>query len=146
MLVFGDNLGNNAGTVNFITRLKYEGNDKNLGYFIYGLEYEKAFLISSSYTRYGAFSGYTFTDVFRNYNFQIAPSLGIGNIQREGNNLVSWSASLQLEYFLSDAVKLSFLNQITERTDLKFLYGKVKYRYSFFLGIEIRLFKLKPKD
>ncbi|QTD38264.1 hypothetical protein JL193_02890 [Polaribacter batillariae] len=145
LLTLGDNLGNKAGTINFVARLKYESTDKNLGYFIHGLEYEHAFL-SSSFIRYGAFSGYTFIDIFGDYNFQLTPSLGIGNIYREKNNLFSWSASLQAEYFLSDAVRLSFLNQITERTDLKFLYGKVKYRYSFFIGIEIRLFKFKTKD
>ncbi|QOD61587.1 hypothetical protein H9I45_03820 [Polaribacter haliotis] len=144
LFAFGDNLGNNAGTVNFVARLKYESNDKKLGYFIYGLEYEKAFL-TSSYTRYGAFLGYTFIDVFGDYNFQLTPNLGIGNIHREGTNLCSWSTSLQVEYFLNDTLKLSFLNQITERTDLGFLYGKVKYRYSFFFGIEIRLFKFKSK-
>lgn len=141
LLAFGDELGNRAGTLNFIARVKYEAEDHKLGYFIHGIEYEKA-LLSDHYSRYGAFTGYTFMDVFDNYNFHVTPSIGIGFINRKQNNLLSWSGSLQLEYFISDKVRLSFLNQLTQRTDLKLLYDDLKYRYSFFIGVEVRLFKL----
>ncbi|TMM32121.1 hypothetical protein FDT66_01255 [Polaribacter aestuariivivens] len=144
LLAIGDNRGNDAGTINFVARIKYEGKDNSLGYFVYGLEYENAFL-TTKYTRYAAFTGFTFMDIFNDYNLQVTPSVGIGNIHRENTNLLSFSASLQLEYFLSERVRLSFLNQITERSDLEFLYGKLEYRYSFFFGIEIQLFKFKPK-
>lgn len=141
LLAFGDQLGNKAGTLNFISRASYEGNDYNLGYFVYGAEYEKAFL-DSHYSRLGVFTGFTFMDVFKNYNFHVTPSFGIGFINREQQKFFSWSASLQLQYFISDSVRLSILNQATQRTDLKFLYGELKYRYSFFLGVEIQLFNL----
>jgi hypothetical protein len=141
LLAFGDELGNRAGTLNFIGRVKYEASENNIGYMMYGLEYEKA-LLATQYSRFGAFSGFTFMDVFNNFNFHLTPSGGIGVINREGKNLFSLSASLQLEYFISNRIRLSVLNQITQRTDLKYLYDDLKYRYSLFVGIEIRLFQL----
>ncbi|WP_299670132.1 hypothetical protein [uncultured Polaribacter sp.] len=145
LLVFGDNLGNRAGTLNFIARVKHEGEDNSLGFLIYGLEFEKAFL-STQYTRFGAFTGFTFMDVFNDYNFHITPSIGTGFINREQKNLFSWSGSVQFEYFLSDTVRLSFLNQITQRTDLEYLYNDLAYRWSFFLGIEMQLFKINQNN
>ena len=142
LLAFGDQLGNRAGTLNFIARLKYEGDDYKLGYLTYGLDYEKA-LLSDQYSRYGAFAGFTFMDVFDSYNLHLTPSFGIGFINRKEHNLFSWSAALELQYFISDKIRLSALNQLTQRTDLKVLYDDLKYRYSFFIGVEIRLFDLK---
>jgi hypothetical protein len=142
LLAFGDELGNRAGTLNFIARIKYEAEDHKFGYFIYGLEYEKAFL-SDYYSRYGAFTGYTFMDVFDNYNLHATPSVGIGLINRKQHNILSWSASLELEYFISNNLRISVLNQITERTDLKMLYDDLQYRYSFFIGLEVKLFDMK---
>ena len=142
LLAFGDQLGNRAGTLNFITRLKYETKDNYYGYMIYGLEFEKAFL-TEQYSRYGGFTGFTFMDVFNDYNFHVTPSIGAGFINRTNVNIFSFEASLELEYFLSDKVRLSFLNQVTQRTDLKLLYNDLKYRYSFFVGIQYRIFEFK---
>jgi hypothetical protein len=107
---------------------------------VYGLEYEKAFL-TEHYSRYGAFSGFTFMDVFNDYNFHVTPSIGAGFINRPAINVFSFEASLELEYFLSDKIRISFLNQVTQRTDLKFLYDDLKYRYSFFIGVQFRIFE-----
>ncbi|TXD49378.1 hypothetical protein [Polaribacter sp. IC073] len=141
LLVFGDQLGNRAGTLDLIARVKYEAKDRPLGFVIYGLEYEKA-LLADPYTRLGSFAGFTFMDIFNDYNFHATSSLGAGFINRKEHTLFSWSASIQLDYFITSSLKISVLNQLTERTDLKVLYGDLKYRYSLFVGLEIRLFGL----
>ncbi|WP_439127648.1 hypothetical protein [Polaribacter sp.] len=142
LLAFGDQLGNKAGTLNFMARLKYEAEDKELGFFVGGLEFEKA-LLKQHYSRFGGYGGFTFMDVFNDFNFQITPTIGAGFIQRYQKNLFSWSGSVQFEYLINNSLKLSFINQITERTDLEYMYKDLKYRYSFFIGLEIRLFQLK---
>ncbi|AUC84180.1 hypothetical protein CW731_02195 [Polaribacter sp. ALD11] len=144
LLVFGDQLGNRAGTLDLIARVKYEGKDHKLGYIVYGLEYEKA-LLADEYSRVGGFAGFTFMDIFNDYNLHVTPSLGAGYINRKQQNLFSWSAALQLDYYISNNIKLSVLNQITERTDLEMLYDDLKYRYSLFIGIEIKIFEFKKR-
>mgnify|MGYP000403885569 FL=1 len=144
LLAFGDDLGNKAGTLNFLVRAKHELKENNLGYVIYGLEIENARL-KDQYTRLGAFAGFTFMDVFDNYNLHATPSIGAGYINRQNKNLFSWSAALQLDYFISDTVRLSVLNQLTQRTDLEYIYDDLTYRYSFFVGIEVKIFDLKKK-
>ena len=142
LLAFGDHLGNKSGTLNFMARLKYEADDKEIGFFVGGLEFEKA-LLKQQYSRFGAYGGFTFMDVFNDYNFHITPTIGVGFIHRYQENLLSWSGSVQFEYFISNSLRINFINQITERSDLEFMYDDLKYRYSFFIGLEIRLFQLK---
>lgn len=144
LLIWGDELGNRAGTLNYNFRLKHETQDKKYGYFMYGLEFEQA-LLDDIYTRFGAFGGFSFMEVLDDYNFHVTPSIGAGIINRTGKNLFSLSAGLQFEYFLGDRFRLSVLNQITQRTDLEYLYDDLKYRYSFFIGFEYTLFELKRK-
>ncbi|MDX6745845.1 hypothetical protein SHK09_03495 [Polaribacter sp. PL03] len=144
LLVFGDKIGNDAGTLNYIIRTKYEAREQKIGYFIHGLEYEKA-MLKDQYSRFGGFTGFTFTTLFDSKNIHITPTIGAGSIHRTGKNMFSWSASLQIEYLISNRVRISALNQITQRTDLKLLYNDLQHRYSFFIGLEVNLFKIKKR-
>ncbi len=139
-MAFGDKLGNKAGTLDIITRIKYESKSKKLGFFVFGAEFEKA-NIKESYSRYGVFVGYSFKPFLNDTNFFIEPSLGYGYIHRKNVNLNSWSASLQTAYKLSERIKLSSIIQFTERTDLEMLYSKKEIRYSFFIGLEFNLIR-----
>ena len=141
LLAFGDDLGNKAGTLDVLARLKYQRPQKQLGYLIYLLEFEKA-NINIDFTRYGIATGYTFNNLFSNdINFEVTPTLGLGSISRKGMSSFSWSGSLGFAYKLSKKVKLSSLLQFTSRSDLKKLYNDDEIRYSFFLGIEVNLFR-----
>ncbi|WP_036822007.1 hypothetical protein [Polaribacter sp. Hel1_85] len=140
MLVTGDKLGNGAGTLNIITRLKYENDQLNLGYFNYGVEFERA-NIAHGFTRYGAIFGFTFNRITNNPNFQVTTLLGLGNISRKKHNTYSWSGSLEFNYSINKHLKISALNQLTERTDLGRMHSKNVNRYSFFIGLEINLYK-----
>ncbi|ARV05448.1 hypothetical protein BTO04_01510 [Polaribacter sp. SA4-10] len=142
LMAFGDNLGNRAGTIDIITRLEYESKEKKLGFFVFGLEYERA-LIAKGYTRYGAIFGYTFNNQLSDPKLYLTPAIGIGNIARDDNNTLSFSGSLQLAYKLGNRIKLSSIVQFTERTDLEKMYGKKEIRFSLFFGLEINLFKIK---
>lgn len=142
LMAFGDGLGNRAGTIDFITRLEYEGKEKKTGFFVFGLEHERA-LIAKGYTRYGGIFGYTFNNQLSDPKLYLTPAIGIGNIARDGNNTSSFSGSLQLAYKLGNRVKLSSLIQFTERTDLEKMYGEKEIRFSLFFGVEIKLFKIK---
>lgn len=142
LLALGDDLGNRAGTFNFLGRLKYESQAGKIGYYVFGTEYEEA-ILSTKYSRLGGFLGYSFMDVFNNYNIHITPTIGYGKIFRAGTNLNSWSGAVEFQYFINDKIRVSLLNQVTQRTDLEFLYDDLKYRYSFFLGVEFKLFTPK---
>ncbi|MEO9571594.1 MAG: hypothetical protein ABJH82_08435 [Polaribacter sp.] len=139
LLVTGDNLGNKTGTLDLITRLKHENKQLSYGYFNYGFELERA-QIAYGFTRYGAIFGFTFNRIINDSNFHITPLIGLGNIYRKGHNSSSWSGSLEFNYSINKKIKISTLNQITERTDLGHLYTKTVNRYSFFIGLEINLY------
>ena len=139
LLAFGDNLGNRAGTLDIISRLKYESKKKKLGFFVLGIEYEKA-NIKNNYSRYGTFLGYNFNPLFNDDNFYLEPSIGYGVIHRKKFTPKSWSVSIQTAYKLGENIKLSSIIQFTERTDLKMLYSNKETRYSFFIGVEYNLF------
>ncbi len=142
LMSYGDRLGNKSGTLDLLTRVKYESKEKKLGFFVFGLEYEIA-KIEKTYTRYGAIFGYSFNTLLNDPDFYVTPTLGIGNIARDGNNTLSFAGSLQFAYKITKRIKISSLLQITERTDLQKMYGEKKIRSSFFLGVEINLFNFK---
>ncbi|MCI2228022.1 hypothetical protein MC378_02500 [Polaribacter sp. MSW13] len=140
LFAFGDKLGNNAGTLDLISRVKYESKQQKIGYFVYGVEFEKA-NINNHFYRYGGLVGYSFNKILNNTKLYLSPTIGYGAIKRNNVNCPSWSSSLQAAYKLSKIIKISSLFQFTERTDLYELHGLREIRYSFFVGVEINLFK-----
>lgn len=142
LLAFGDDIGNKAGTVDLLTSVKYQFSQKRYGYLFLKAEFEKAF-INKNYTRYGAGAGYTLNSYFSNdINFEVTPYFGLGVISRDNANTFSYSGALEFGYKFSEIVKLSTILQFTDRTDLQRMYNDRVLRYSFFLGLEINLFRL----
>ena len=139
LLLVGDNKGNNAGTLDVISKLKFEAKEKELGFFIFGIEYERANL-QNNFTRVGGFFGYSFKPFKYTPDFVISPAIGYGSIMREDVNVGSYTAHLQIYYQLNNFIRASVLNQFTQRSDLRVLYNDEKLRFSFFVGLEINLF------
>ena len=71
LLTIGDNRGNNAGTLDILTRLKYSGNVRENGYYFYYLEYENA-SIKNNYNRLGLGFGYALTHFLNNQKIFVA--------------------------------------------------------------------------
>ena len=142
LLAFGDDLGNKAGTVDLLTRVKYQFKQKRYGYLVLKADFEKAF-INNNYTRYGVGAGYTLNSFFSNdLNLEVTPYFGLGTISRDDANTFSYSGALELGYRLGERIKISAFLQFTDRTDLQRMYDDRALRYSFFLGLEFNLFKL----
>ena len=138
LLLFGDDRGNRAGTLDILTRIKYSGKERKSGYFMYYAEFEKAG-IENNYYRYGAGFGYTFSNTFNDKNIEFTASTGIGNIHRMKSDTFSYSASASLNFIISPRIKLGSMFQYINRTDIEINL----VRYSFFIGLEIRLFSFK---
>ena len=134
LMILGDNKGNDAGTINILTRFKMQGNQQRLGYMIVFPEFEYA-EIDGKYYRYSANIGYTFNNIT---NIEASLSIGYGSINRYGKSMFSGSGSGELAYLLGN-VKLSLIGQLTERKDLKNLWGTNEIRFSGFFGLEINL-------
>ena len=135
-MAFGDDRGNRAGTLDLISRITYESKLKYSGYYVFAFEFERAG-IANGYSRYGAAVGYTFSEFLGDDDFELTPLLSLGNISRQYKNSISWAGSVQFAFLVNDKIKIGFINQLTQRSDLK----KTKSRYSFFLGLQIRLNK-----
>lgn len=130
--------GYKAGTLDIVARFKMQGNQDKYGYLIVFPEYEYA-EIDGIYKRYSVNVGYTLNKLIIK-NLEITPSVGYGWIDRYGLSTYSYSLGLELMYKLSDRFKIGFNNQLTQRSDLKNLWGKGKLGYSFFAGIEYKIY------
>lgn len=148
LMMFDDDHNNKAGTLNLIVRLKIQRKQDKYGYLVFIPEFERA-NIQEAYERYSLNVGYTFNRVkvpyFRAplYDLEITPSFGIGVIDRFGNRTFNWACTLEASYRINDLIKVNLLNQFTHRTDLMDRYNSDIVRYSFFVGIDIKLFKTK---
>jgi len=132
-LFVGDERGNEAGTLNFLGRVKLQGKQQKWGYMIVFPEYEYANLNGGTYTRYSVNVGYTFNRLLIK-NFEASISGGWGWIKR-GLTYHSATIAGELSYKLTDNLKINLLSQYTDRADIA-----VK-RFSGFIGLEIRLAK-----
>lgn len=122
--------GYKAGTLNIIARLKMQGNQDDLGYFVVVPEFEYADL-QGTYRRYSVNIGYTLNAI---KNIEVTPMINYGWIDR-GVSTYSGGGSIETMYKLSDNIKIGVLNQLVHRTDLP----NRKLGYSFFFGTEINL-------
>lgn len=137
LLITGDDIGNDAGTINMVFRLKMQGNQNKYGYLVVFPEYEYA-EIKNIYKRYSVGVGYSFNQLILD-NFEFTPSASYGWIDRGGVNGFSFGLNAELSYKLNDTLKLSIMAQGTERKDLKILYNDNDFRFSGFIGLEINL-------
>ncbi|WP_299052323.1 hypothetical protein [uncultured Polaribacter sp.] len=142
LLTIGDERGNAPGTLNLITTLKHEATQQKLGFYVFGIDYEKA-NIKDGYERYSGFVGYTFNFVFNDPKLKITPAINYGKIVRRGKTSSSISGTIQTAYNVSKKVRLSTKFQYKQRSDLKIAYNLNVVRSSFFVGLEIALFETK---
>jgi hypothetical protein len=128
--------GYEAGTLNALIRFNMEGHQQKYGYMIVSPQFEYA-NIKGIYKRYSASVGYTFNKlIIKDLEASIAADFGF--IDRYSKSFFSSGAIGSLSYPLNDYLNVSILSQITERKDLGWLYGKTKFRYSGFIGIEVK--------
>lgn len=136
LLILGDDIGNNPGTLNLLTRLKLNGKQDRLGYATITTVFEIA-NIEGNYKRYSAEVGYTFNEWSN--NFEASLYVGWGWIDRWGKSYFSGNANAELSYKISNTLKVSLLAQFTERKDLKYRYNDSVIRMSGFIGTTINL-------
>lgn len=148
LMMFDDNHNNKAGTLDLIVRLKIQRKQDKYGYLVFIPEFERA-NIKDAYQRYSLNVGYTFNRIkvpfFRAplYDLEVTPSIGVGVTDRFKNETFNWACTLELSYRVNDLVKVNLLNQFTHRSDLMDRYNSNIVRYSFFVGLDIKLFKTK---
>ena len=129
--------GYDAFTPNIVVRFKMQGIQGKVGFLTIFPEFEYA-AIEGNYYRYSANVGYSFNNLlFKDWTY--TPAIGWGMIDRYGKSFFSFGGSLEISYRLSPKFNLVALNQLTERKDLKWLWGDNKIGYSFFVGLEFNL-------
>ena len=137
LATIGDNRGNEAFTLNILARFKMQGNQHKYGYIVLSPVFEYADL-TDKYYRYGVDIGYTFNKLILK-DFEATTMLGYGFIERKNISTSSVSGTLEISYKINSFLKIIQTNQLTQRTDLKWMYGDNALRYSNFLGIEINI-------
>lgn len=135
--LIGDDIGNEAGTINILARFKMQGHQQEHGYMVVFPEFELA-KIDGDYKRYSANAGYTFNNLVVN-KFEASAYVGWGFIDRYSKSFFSFSGSGEIAYRLNDTFKVSIVGQLTERKDLKWMYNNNEIRFSGFAGLEINL-------
>ena len=139
----GDKIGNEPFTTNVIVNFELRGRDNGVGYVVMMPSLEYANLKGGDYYRYGVNGGYTFTGFI---HFDITPQAGVGFISRkldswegEATFYPSFNIGVDISVHIVKNVDLVLLNQLTDRKDLKMIWGHKQYfNYSFYAGIKYK--------
>lgn len=151
----GDHHGHPAGTLDIVSRFKYNANQRKLGHWVYFVEFEFAQL-EGDFKRYSGNLAFNFNRIvfpkiwfiprFELKNLEIQPSIGYGIISRYDFTKPSLGFSTEIGYRLSKHLKIDILFQASERSDMIELYGKSDSKLGVFntresifggLGVEI---------
>ncbi|QOD61904.1 hypothetical protein H9I45_05540 [Polaribacter haliotis] len=151
----GDHHGHPAGTLDIVTRFKYNANQNKLGHWVYFAEFEFAQL-EGNYKRYSGNLAYNFNRIvfpkiwfiprFELKHLELQPSIGYGVITRFDLVKPSLGFSLEVGYRLNKHFKIDVLFQASERSDMIALYGDSDSKLGLFdtrqsvfggLGVEI---------
>ena len=140
----GDNIGNPAGTIDLLVKLKMEGNQVGVGFITVSPMFEYADL-EKPYYRYAADVAYTYNN-FGLDNLQATASVNYGIIHHGGSFQV-FGADFELSYSLTDRLGVSLLTQIVDRKDLAYRYGNKgthgfigDFKASGFIGLTYNIF------
>jgi hypothetical protein len=114
LFFLGDQIGNDAGTLDLLLKAEIQGKQKKLGYPVLYIAYKRANL-RDLYTRYLVDIGYTFNNFgFQNYflrQLEVTPSFGYGQIRRQfnqGEHLhYGWSLSTQISYRINPTIRIA---------------------------------------
>ena len=148
LMFLGDHRGNGPGTMDVILRFKIEGKQNKIGYFVYFFNYEHANL-ASTFNRYSLSAGYTFNTINLRNNFlnrfEFTPIVGYGILLRDRSNSLdryyNWSFGEETAFRVSPFMKISFLTQLMQRSDLKRKKTNNRRvgRFSWFIGTVFNL-------
>lgn len=143
LMFLGDERGNSPGTMDLLLRLRLEGKQKKIGYFVFYLSYEHANL-ASTLIRYSSSVGFTFNNLSKSNKFinrfDFTPTIGYGNLNRNRNNSIdkyyNWSFCEETSFKVNKFMKISFLTQLMQRSDLKRKKSNNRRiaRFSCFIG------------
>lgn len=157
LAMFGDNNGNDAFTPNLMLRLDLQDNQRRLGYYIIGLEYEYADLNESLYQRYSINIGYTFNrfSILGNDNLEATALLNHGMTIREvmqvdkkvNKAFTGFASSFSLAYPITSRFKVQLIGQLSHRVDKNTLYGSdsnytidaLQVDFSGFIGLQYQI-------
>jgi hypothetical protein len=161
LAIFGDGNGNNPFTHNTILRVDLQDNQRDLGYYIVGVEYEYADLNGSSYNRYSLNVGYTFNqfNIFWTDKLEATALLNYGMTVREltqvnkkvDSAFIGFASSFTLAYPIGANFKVQLIGQLSHRIDKNTLYREdanytfdsLQVDFSGFVGIQYQI-PMKP--
>lgn len=126
-----------AGTLDVLLKVKFQGLQKRLGYMFVAPEFEYSDL-EGIYKRYAVNAGFTF-NTLGEPPVEIALSAGYGWIDRWGKTMFSFNAQGEIAYRFNSKFKIALLSQFTERSDLGWRYGEKPIRFSGFMGLEFSI-------
>lgn len=143
LLFFGDDKGNDAGTINYNIRSEWQGKQREStflgintsGYLFIAPEFEYADLKGGIYRRYSANIGYTFNTWIEKVNF--TTSIGYGIIQYNGGYR-GFGANFQIGYEIIKGVELFIDAEAVDRKDL-WIYNDEKIIVSGKFGLKVDL-------
>jgi hypothetical protein len=157
LAMFGDGNGNDALTTNIIARIDLQDNQRALGYYIVGIEYEYADLNQIPYQRYSLNIGYTFNQfsILGNDKLEATALLNYGMTIREVTQVdkkvnkafLGFASSFTLAYPIGKGFKVQITSQLSHRVDKNTLYGTdanytidaLKIDYSGFIGLQYQI-------
>ena len=133
----GDKRGNNVGTVDILLKIEVPVIKFPKSYITVFPSYEYANLNGGTFKRYSVGAGYIFKGVyFKNINIGLFSDFGF--ITRNSKSGSSFGFNTEISYKLTRRVSLSYVHQITERSDLKFLYNDDSYiKPSSLMGFKV---------
>jgi hypothetical protein len=157
LALFGDDKGNEALTPNIIARIDLQDNQRALGYYVVGIEYEYADLSESLYQRYSLNLGYTFNQfsLLGNDKLEATALLNYGITTREVNQVdkkvnkgfLGFASSFTLAYPIGKGFKVQITSQLSHRVDKNTLYGTdanytfdaLQIDFSGFIGLQYQI-------
>jgi hypothetical protein len=157
LALFGDDKGNEALTPNIIARIDLQDNQRSLGYYVVGIEYEYADLSESLYQRYSLNLGYTFNQfsLLGNDKLEATALLNYGMTTREVNQVnkkvnkgfLGFASSFTLAYPIGKGFKVQITSQLSHRVDKNTLYGTdanytfdaLQIDFSGFIGLQYQI-------
>ena len=138
LFLVGDQKGNEPLTINFLSKLEvpvYNLEKSHLSIYL-GVEY--ADLVGENFKRYSIGTGYIVKSIYGKIG--AGAYLDFGKIYRKDEGFNSFSLSGELNYRLSEKLKLICTQQLTYRKDLVELYNSNnKYVISGFIGLKYSL-------
>lgn len=140
--LLGDDHGNKAGTLDAKLDVTLQGKQFEWYYYEMRVQLEHAQLSGGDYTSWQVLGGWVLNQLFLD-NLEAGAYLTIGAIHRFGGSYGTYGITADLSYKLTDNLKLSFLGQVINRSDLVDRYNiNNPMKGSFYVGLKYNIVKL----